>query len=316
MGRRDRVVDRLEDRRVRGDVGGTKGDEADKAGAGGDTLDADEARTVERQRAEVADVVDLAALRGDRRRVAERLRAAGRRRRAEAAEVLEVDEHVLAVGANEIGIVGVERVGDPTYGDACTGDPERPGRLDARVLGVDPHRPERLWLELHLPGGRAGARKRCGARLGGFADPIGRRRREVDDAVGNDLGHGRIRPQRRDLRRGHGRRYGVERGEAVHPQRVRGGQFMEHLRLDARERLAARSELRTGGGLGAILVLEHHDHALRPSGRMRCRRRGRREHLDQGKQGHRADDRRELQTHAHATSSRVVARSSRTRGNL
>ena len=60
----------------------------------------------------VDEVVDHAALGGDRAGVAEGLGAAGRRGRPVAGEVLVVDEDVAAVGPDEVGVVDVHAVGD------------------------------------------------------------------------------------------------------------------------------------------------------------------------------------------------------------
>ena len=181
------VVDRLQDRGVAAEY------QPDQAGAGRDTDDPDVAAGRQRVRLvhELREVVDDGALRGDRRCVAECLAAVRRRARAGAGEVLVVDEDVLAVGPDEVGVVRVDAVGDE-------------GDLDARagrqLLGVRAavgrqcaDRLQRLWLDQRLRRvGRAEAigpfAFAGGATAAGFVveEPAGAGWRDRDRAIRDD----------------------------------------------------------------------------------------------------------------------------------
>ena len=159
------VIDGLEEGGVEPGVLGSEDVQPDQAGARGDALDADVARAVEGQGAVLADVVHPLALGGDGAGVEEGLVTPGGHRGALSGEVLVVDEDVGAVGADEVGVVDVEAVGDERDLDARPVDAERPGRLGGGIARVGADGLERLRLEQRgSPGRRAGAGHRGATR--------------------------------------------------------------------------------------------------------------------------------------------------------
>ena len=192
------VVDGLQDRGVAAEH------EADQARAGSDADDPDVA--ARRQRVglvdELREVVDDDALRSDGRRVAERLPAVGGRARAGAGEVLVVDEHVLAVGADEVGVVRVHAVGDERHGDAVA--VRQLLGIRAAVGREGPDRLQRLGLDQRVRGiARADLVVADRARRGRLAGSLGRaggrcRSRRLGDrhlTVGDHRGDGRVGSQ-------------------------------------------------------------------------------------------------------------------------
>src|SRR5262249_41144173 len=100
--------------------------QADQARTRSDAEDPDPAGNAERA-AVGGDVIDVPALGGDGTRVKKCLATTGRGARAGAAEVLVVDEDVLAVGADEVLVVRVDAVSDVRDLDASAGVPESLG---------------------------------------------------------------------------------------------------------------------------------------------------------------------------------------------
>ena len=88
---------------------------------------------------EIGQIVARVALSGDGTGVQERLPAVGRRRDAEAAEVLVVEDHVVAVRPDQVGVVRVDAIGDDPDFDA--------GPVDDLVGGVRVHHLARLGLD-------------------------------------------------------------------------------------------------------------------------------------------------------------------------
>ena len=203
---------------------------------------------------------------GDRTGVEERLGATGRRVRARAAEVLVVDEHVLAVGPDEVGVVDVEPVGDEPDLDAGAGVAEtlRGRTVSGRLRGVDGL--DGLRVQLHLAGGRAHVGEAPASAARAAAVALGQRHRGRRDQrnlrVGDDLGHGRVGREPLGLAPAHVRRHGVDELEALDV----GGMSESELGHDRVLQLghgrrpvsAERAVVRQRGEL----VLEHHDHAV------------------------------------------------------
>src|SRR5262249_59386983 len=106
-------LDRLDDLRVEEPEVEPRDVQHREAGAGRDALDLDVAAGRQRVRRvdEPGQVIGLVALRGDRARVEEGLPAVGGRAVAEPAEVLEVEDDVLAAGADQVGVGRVDAGG-------------------------------------------------------------------------------------------------------------------------------------------------------------------------------------------------------------
>ena len=126
---------------------------------------------------EAGQVVDLGALGGNGASVEEGLAAVGRGVVAEATEVLEVEDDVLAV-ALQVWIVGIEPVGDDADLDAGAVDQVVGRWLGLAGLELHVHHLQGLWLqERHRRIGRAdllqavGGRDTGGGRLGGAPGP-------------------------------------------------------------------------------------------------------------------------------------------------
>ena len=213
------VVEALEDDRVVGAVRVAEHLHPDQGCARGDAAHRDVAALGQRVRGrvEVRDVVGLPALRSDRARVAERLGGAGRRVQSVPAEVLVVDEHVAAIGPDEVRVVDVQSVGEERDLDALAGGERlRLGRAGVLEGGV--RRLERLGLEqglarvrgAHLLSARAAAACGCGT----GARRVDRRR-QLYDRVRHDLRDRAAVLERRLLGRRHRRRERVERVETA-----------------------------------------------------------------------------------------------------
>ena len=203
-----------------------------QAGAGRDALDLDVAPRWQRVRRvdEAGQVVGLVALRGDRARVQERLAAIGRRAGTETAEVLVVEDDVLAAGPDQIGVVRVDAVGDDADLD--------PGPVHDLFRGVHVHHFARLGLGQRLGRVARADLLRC-IGLHTMVLRPGRERRarpaaqrgEVPQRVGDDGLDRGVGLQPADLGRGDGRGDRVDDVVAAHVRRVDLAQFGQHARL-------------------------------------------------------------------------------------
>ena len=274
----DRVVDRLQERGVVARVLGAEDVEPDQAGARCDALDADVAGPGDRVRSEVGDVVHLAALGGDRGGVAERLLAAGRDVQALAAEVLVVHEHVLAVGADEVGIVDVQPVGDEPDRDAAAVEPERAGGGGAGHVRVGVDRLERLGIELHVARRGANTRvNRPACRSACSAVEAAGAGTEMNDLIRHDLADRGVGPQPRLLARGDGRRQRVQQRVGAEVRGARRHELGANRRLAALDRATARGLVPARRRQPWQLIPEHDDHSIGRPLTAGCRSRKRHE---------------------------------------
>ncbi len=229
----DRVLDRLEDRGVEDCGVVAERVEHRQTGARGEALDPNVAASRQRLRRvdELRQVVDLVALRGDEARGEEGQQAAGHREGTIPAEVLEVEDDVLAVRPDEVGVARVDAVGDDPDLDA--------GAVRDLVSGVDVHQRPRLGLDQWL--GRV-ARADLLRIVGGIGvmatQDLGRQRArpvvdrtQAPERVRHDRPDRRVRPEPLDLGRRDRRPDRVDDVEAPDVGSVQLGELSEHRRL-------------------------------------------------------------------------------------
>ncbi len=211
----------------------------------------------------LAQVVGLVALRGDRARVEERLAAVGRRADTEPAEVLVVEDDVLAARADQVRVVRVDAVGDDADLDAgpvtiwLAASTFITWRASGSTSGCAGLLGQICWVgPLATPWRPRWARTREG-RAGPAAQ-----RGEVPHRVGHHGPDRGVVLQPRGLGRGDRRGDRVDDVVAAHVGGVHLAQFGQHARLGRVGGLDPRVRGGALGGQGGELVLEDDDRAV------------------------------------------------------